>query len=84
MLTFPFLPSLAELSEEVRSSSTFKRGREQGPDSGAKNLTLKTALKSALKMALDFLYWKKAKQKMVYPATFHLHTMELAIHHAQW
>ena len=33
----------------------------QGPDSGAKNLALKTALKSALKMALDFLYWKKAK-----------------------
>ena len=34
---------------------------QQGPDSGAKILALKTALKMALKMALDFLHWKKSE-----------------------
>ena len=34
---------------------------EEGPDSGAKVLALKTALKLALDMALDFLHWKKSE-----------------------
>ena len=35
--------------------------QNQGPDSGAKILALKTALKLALEMALDFLHWKKSE-----------------------